>query len=87
MSNDLSTLDTVTGEMQTLVNGYVKVILFKVQLPGPGTLYKEDGIFRNNVPGVNRIGFPGSIASCRMGGRKCAERFFREVQPDPRFLP
>lgn len=67
MSNDLSTLDTVTGEMQTLVNGYVKVILFKVQLPGPGTLYKEDGIFRNNVPGVNRIGFPGSIASLQNG--------------------
>ena len=87
MSNDLSTLDTVTGEMQTLVNGYVKVILFKVQLPGPGTLYKEDGIFRNNVPGVNRIGFPGSIASLQNGRPEVRNGFFREVQPDPRFFP
>ena len=46
MSNDLSTLDTVTGEMQTLVNGYVKVVLFKVQMPEQGRPYKEDGIFR-----------------------------------------
>lgn len=84
MSDDLSTLDTVTGEMQTLVNGYVKVVLFKVQMPEQGRPYKEDGIFRNNVPGVKRIGFPGSIASLQNGRPEvCGTVFSGKYSLDP----
>lgn len=84
MSDDLSTLDTVTGEMQTLANGYVKVVLFKVQMPEQGRPYKEDGIFRNNVPGVKRIGFPGSIASLQNGRPEvCGTVFSGKYSLDP----